>query len=314
MSEAMYQYLNAPPTSRTSGVPRTFAIGKFDGIHLAHQDILRRAVRHAQRSAGRACMFTFTPHPRWALSGDEAYRQLLTPLSERARVAVRHGVDEVFVVEFDVDFREQSAAEFVEHYLVPLRAEHVVVGFDFRLGRRGAYGVGDLQTIAAAFGITVEVVEPITWNGNAVSSSLIREHLASGEPERAWVLLGRPYRLAGRVVHGRKRGRDIGFPTVNLELNEPFVIPRTGVYVGEATVSGFARRAAVNIGYRPTTDQDGLLAIEAHLLDFDDDVYGREISLDLFTYVRPERKFDSLSDLTVQLQSDVKRARCFRAE
>jgi riboflavin kinase/FMN adenylyltransferase len=307
---ATVSLLTGPVEVRPDVPARVVAIGKFDGIHRAHQRILQVAVHGARQADARPAIFTFTPHPRYALTGDAAYARLLTPLTERARAAGLYGIEEAFAAVFDEAFRNQTAEAFVQHYLRPLGVCAAVVGYDFRLGRKGACGPDEFRDIAHRFGIRVEIVEHVDYGGEPVSSSRIRTHLAQGEAAAAALLLGRPYRLAGRVVHGDGRGREIGFRTANVALQEAFVLPQEGVYAADCVIAdGRVQRAAVNIGRRPTIRSTTEVSIEAHLLDFDEDLYGQRIALDMLQWLRPEQRFASLPDLAAQLQRDAHAAR-----
>ncbi len=302
--DGTYHLLSRPPDADLGVRRRVFAIGKFDGLHIAHQAVLGRAVSVAEGTGADPCLFTFTPHPTWALSGDPAYERLLTPLGERARAARAYGMRDVFVAQFDEIFRQQTAEEFVETYLLPLRASHLVVGYDFRFGRRGAYGPDDLTRIGHELGITVDTIAHVDFADAPVSSSAIRSHLAAGQVASATAMLGRPYRLRGNVVEGDGRGRMIDFPTANLVLTDPFVLPRLGVYAVQCGVRGASVRAMMNVGRRPTVYSSGDLTIEAHLLNFAEDLYGCEMTVDLLSYIREERRFSDLDALRAQLFKD----------
>lgn len=308
MTRARLLFLAAPPQYDPAG-RRTFAIGKFDGLHRGHERVVKLALKRSRESGSTACLFAFTPHPRVALIGDGEYARWLTPAGERAVVAGEFGIGETYVALFDAAFRRQTAERFVCDYLLPLGACHLIVGYDFRFGQGGAYGTEDLGAIAEREGIGLDVAGPVDVGGTPVSSSRIRAHLRKGELAAATALLGRPYRLRGRVVHGDARGRALGFPTANLALVEPFVIPATGVYAVRARVDGRELSGAMNIGSRPTVSGEGRLSIEVHLLDFAGDLYDRELAVDLVSYLRPEIRFPSRDDLTRQLALDVMAAR-----
>ncbi len=302
--DGSFHLLSCPPEADRATSRRVFAIGKFDGLHIAHQAVLGRAVAVARDTDADPCLFTFTPHPRFALTGDTAYERLLTPLCERARAAHAYGMRDVFVATFDEIFRNQTADEFVVNYLLPLKASHLVVGYDFRLGRRGAYGPDDLARIGQTLGIAVDTIAHVDFADAPVSSSAIRSHLAAGEVASVTAMLGRPYRLRGTVVVGDRRGRTIGFPTANLVLAESFVLPRVGVYAVQCEVGGASARGMMNVGRRPTVYEQGDLTIEVHLLDYAQDLYGCEMAVDLLGYVREERKFADVDELRTQLFRD----------
>lgn len=306
--------LSAPVAAPVQPMDRVLAIGKFDGLHKAHQAVIAQAIVRENEGRGRVALFTFSPHPRYVLQGDSAYLRWLTPEAERGRIAMEYGVYESFVTTFDSAFQAQTAEEFVEHYLLPLGVKHIVVGYDFRFGRNGAYSTRDLARIASAHGVECDVVEPVDLDGMPVSSSRIREHLADGHPERAEALLGRLFEVRGKVIRGDQRGRTIGYPTANLQLTEPFVIPREGVYAVRCRLDGKTSNVGMmNIGRRPTVEQNGGLSLEVHLFDFSADLYGRELVVGLIGRTRDERRFSSLDELKAQLGRDAVESRLLAA-
>jgi riboflavin kinase / FMN adenylyltransferase len=283
------------------------AIGDFDGVHLGHQEVIRRAVDTARQSGMQSSIMTFSPHPREIL-GKSAYRQILTPLGERLEMFRGLGIDRTYVVAFNVPFSQLSPEAFVNELLVPLGMESVIVGFDFAFGHR-ASGNPDTLCELGHGKFAVEVVRPFHINGSKVSSTLIREHLLEGRQKEANRLLGRRYVITGVVVHGDARGRTIGFPTANLEPAAPYVIPRSGVYAIRATVGGEQVDGVMNIGNRPTFTGENRQTLEAHLFDFSRDVYGERLTVEFAAYLRPERKFASVDELVRQIASDAEQAR-----
>ena len=299
-----FVYLTSAKDIATDDLTRVFAIGKFDGLHIAHHAVLKEAVAKAHATNSTPCIFTFSPHPRFVLTGDPAYDNMLTPPYERAEVARSAGIEEIFVANFNKEFRAQSAEEFIRNYLIPLGAKHLVVGYNFHFGKNGATDAEGLKVIAGEFGLTVDVIGSVNDHGKPVSSSRIRMYLECGAALSASELLGRPYRVRGVVVRGDARGRSIGFPTANLKVTESYVLPKVGVYVVDVTVSGNVYRGMMNLGFRPTVDNAGHLSLEVNLLDFEGDLYGRELVVDLLHFIRDEKKFDSLSELQEQLRKD----------
>lgn len=301
-----YHWLTGP-VCETAATRRVIAIGKFDGVHIGHQAILAMTVETARREHGVPCIFTFAPHPRFALTGDLAYQKMLTPPRERVIQVRKFGIEETFVADFSSEFQSQSAEEFVVHYLVPLGAVQLIVGFDFRFGKLGAYTAQDLARVASSYGIGVQIMEAVNAEGLLVSSSRIRQLLDEGRMEAAEQLLGRHYVLRGEVVHGQQRGRTIGYPTANIRCTEPFVIPRHGVYAVNCYLTSqpdVAHPGMMNIGVRPTVVQAGDVSIEVHVFDFHDDLYGQQVVVELLDYIREERAFASLSALVAQIKDD----------
>ncbi|ALS21683.1 MULTISPECIES: bifunctional riboflavin kinase/FAD synthetase [Paenibacillus] len=292
---------------------RVLAIGEFDGVHLGHREVIRRAVERGAELRLPAAIMTFHPHPRQVL-GIDKYTQLLTPLAAKKEQLEALGVHTTYIVDFNETLMRVSPEQFVEQMLIPLRVNTVFVGFDFTFGFKGA-GTSDTLCNLAGGRFAVEVVRPFELRGEKVSSTQIRNLLLSGDVQEAGLLLGRPYKLQGRVVHGDGRGRTIGFPTANIEVSEDYVIPANGVYAVVATVRGRKVGGVMNVGVKPTFDT-GLLqpVLEAHLFDFSDMVYGETIEVELLGFIRHERKFGSVQELISQIRQDADQARFIIAE
>ena len=269
--------------------PRAVAIGTFDGVHLGHRAVLAAAI-----AAGLdATTVTFEPHPRIAF-GYEV--ELLTTLERRLELIGEAGIAEALVVQFDHEFSQQSPEEFVERVLRPLGAEVVVAGGNFRFGRGRE---GDLETLRE-LGIDARAVPLV----EGVSSSRIRDLLRAGEIERAAKLLGRPPELDGPVVSGDARGDTLGFPTANLRLDPQLLVPAYGIYAGAA----LDHRAAISIGTNPHyggTER----RVEAHLLDYEGDLYGRRLVVQLWRRLRDEAQFEREEELVAQIARDVEETR-----
>ncbi|MDI3316535.1 MAG: bifunctional riboflavin kinase/FAD synthetase [Bacillota bacterium] len=292
------------------------AIGAFDGVHLGHQELIRRAVERARTRGGEAVVLTFWPHPAYVLAPAGAPR-LLTTREERARRLAALGVDALFEIPFSREIAGWPAERFVRELLVErLEARSVVVGYNFTFGR-GAEGRPEtLRRLGAESGFETVVVEPVRDDGQPVSSSRIRERLLQGDVREAARLLGRPFRLEGRVVAGDRRGHELGFPTANLELPEELIHPARGVYAAWVERadgpggSGDGRRwpAVVNVGLRPTFG-GRRETVEAHLLDARVELYGAWLLVDLVDRLREERKFSGPEALRQQIAQDVEAAR-----
>ncbi|TVY10611.1 bifunctional riboflavin kinase/FAD synthetase [Paenibacillus cremeus] len=289
------------------------AIGEFDGAHLGHQEVIKRAVQRSSELRLPSAIMTFHPHPRQVLGLDK-YAQVLTPLAAKQEMLERLGVDTMYIVNFNESFMRVTPEQFVEQMLIPLQVNTVFVGFDFKFGHKGA-GTPDTLCELAKGRFVVEIVRPFHLNSHKVSSTLIRERLQSGDVAGAEALLGRPYSIRGSVVHGEARGRTIGFPTANIGVAEPFVIPANGVYAVEATVRGQKYDGVMNIGLKPTFGTDLLQpTLEAHLFDFSETIYGEPIEVALLAYIRPERKFASIQELIAQISKDADQAKSVLAE
>lgn len=298
------------PEPDQSGMRRTFAIGKFDGLHLGHQAIILLTVEQARLTNTIPCIFCFDPHPRFVLTGDGSYQSWLTPPNERAQVAESYGIKETYVAKFDETFRSQTAREFIESYLVALGAKVLIVGDDFHFGKNGAYDVDDVKVIGESLGITVHVVSKIQDENEPVSSSRIRKCLLQGDIQGACRLLNRPYKICATVVHGQHLGRTIGFPTANLVVTEPYVLPREGVYAVKSMIDEKKVLGVMNIGRRPTVTRENALRLEVHFPDLVNvDLYEKTLCIEFDEFLREEQQFSSLDMLRQQLTRDVEHAR-----
>jgi riboflavin kinase/FMN adenylyltransferase len=283
-------------------------IGNFDGVHLGHQHMIAAVRARASELGLPAAVLTFEPTPREYFEGPAAPSRL-TRLREKLEALALYGVDRVVVVRFDRRLQAMGADEFVERLLVyGLGVRHLVIGHDFQFARRREGNVGTLRAAGARRGFTVEEVDQFLVDGERVSSSLVRDALVRGDLDRATQLLGRPYRMAGRVRLGRKLGRKLGFPTANLALHRK-VVPLWGIFAVRATGAGLADHPAVaSLGTRPTVDGTDPL-LEVHLFDFDGNLYRRYLDVDFIARLRDERKFESLDALVAQMHRDAAAAR-----
>ncbi len=277
--------------------PRRVAIGTFDGVHRGHRAVI----------AGADTALTFDPHPS-SVVAPSATPRLLTALPRKAELIASLGVEELVVIPFDEDFASRSAQSFIDDVLVgALQATHVSVGENFRFGHRAE---GTTENLLADERFDARVVELLEVDGEVVSSSHIRGLILGGAVRYADELLGDPFVLDGRVVHGDKRGRDLGFPTANLVPQEGFVLPGHGVYATRVrTPDGAWHPAATNVGVRPQFVTGRGELIEAYLIDFSGDLYDEEIRVEFLARLRGEKRFDSVDELIAQMGRDVEEAR-----
>lgn len=284
-------------------------IGNFDGVHLGHRAVFQR-LRDRGRALGLpATVITFEPQPMELFAPDAAPARL-TRLREKLAALAGEGIDQVVLLEFGHRLARMGAREFVRQLLVDgLGVRHLLVGDDFRFGRgrEGDYAL--LEAMGGEHGFAVEDLHTVTHGEERVSSTRIREALARGDLELARHLLGRPYRICGRVAHGDKRGRTIGYPTANVDLHRR-ASPLRGVYA--AVVYGLADHpwpGVANIGFRPTVGGTKRHLLEVHLFDFQGEIYGRHVEVELRLKLRDERKFDSFDELRLQIDRDAAAAR-----
>jgi riboflavin kinase/FMN adenylyltransferase len=288
------------------------AIGNFDGVHRGHQAVIGEAGRIARAAKLPWAVLTFEPHPRRVFQPDLAPFRL-TPFRTKARVLEGFGVDAMIVQRFNRAFSQRPAEEFVREVLVKgFGARHIVAGYDFVFGHKRGGNCELLLTMGKQLGFGFTAVSAVDdGSGTVYSSTRIREYLAAGDVKGAAAVLGRPFEIEGRVAHGDKRGRKIGFPTLNLHLGT-VARPALGVYavrIGRL-VDGRAQwiDGVANIGVRPTFGGDDIV-LEAHAFDFEGDLYGQLISVALIEYIREEKKFDGLAALQAQIAADCLTAR-----
>lgn len=284
--------------------PSIVTIGVFDGVHRGHQYLIRKLVARAKETSRLAVVLTFFPHPDIVVRGLHG-RYYLTTAEQRAEELTKLGVDCVVTHPFNDEIRHMRAADFVDLLVEHLKVGELWVGQDFALGYQREGNVAFLTDQGAQKGFNVEVVELLqAEDANAViSSTMIRERLQAGDVEQAREWLGRGYSVTGQVIHGQARGRTIGFPTANVGVWDEQVLPANGVYAGWVRVGSEEFMAVTNVGVRPTFDGN-TISVEAHILDFDRDIYGQEISISFEHRLRGEKKFAGIQELIAQIRTD----------
>jgi riboflavin kinase/FMN adenylyltransferase len=287
--------------------PVHLAIGVFDGVHLGHRALIAQLARGARQEGARAVAATFDPLPIQTLAPG-APASALSDVSDRVRLLREAGADAVVVFRFDEAFAKLSADEFVDRVRGACDVRRIVVGPDFHFGRRAEGDVEKLRERGKRDGFVVDVVKPIDIDGAIVSSTRIRNLLLAGDVEAAARLLGRPYSVRGRVVHGAKRGRALGFPTINLALPKERLLPRDGIYAMWAEMGEGRFKAAASLGVRPTFG-GGERVLEAYLLDYSGELYGEEVEVAFVKRLRDEIAFASPAELSAQIARDVEETR-----
>jgi riboflavin kinase/FMN adenylyltransferase len=283
---------------------RSVALGTFDGVHRGHRSVIATAVERAREHGLRATVVTFDPHPLRVLRPDDP-PQLLTTTTGKAALVNDLGVDEMVAIPFTPELSRRSAEEFVDEVLLgALGVRQLSVGANFRFGHEAR---GDADALRAHPEFETTVVPLVEQGEGPISSSRIRELVASGDVGAAAELLGAPFRLEGNVVEGDARGRVLDMPTANLAPEPGVVLPPPGIYAARAHAEGLAEDlpAAVSIGVRPTFDDGGDLRVEAHLVGFEGDLYGKDLILEFLERLRDEVKFDSAEELQAQMKKDV---------
>lgn len=293
---------------------RVIALGFFDGVHVGHRALLDVAKRRAQARNCAAAALTFDPHPNELIFGEKT--PLINTLEDRRSLMTGAcGMDEMLVLPFDRAFMEMDWQAFVKDVLVKrFEAVHLVCGFDYTFGHRGLGKAQNLQSLCRELGLGCDVVDKVELLGAEVSSSRIRALLEQGKVEEAKALLGHSHFVSGRVTHGKKLGRVLGFPTANLPMGEELVVPARGVYITRVLCGDSVYGAVTNVGSRPTVGKSTQITLESHLLDFSGDLYGKTITVEFETFLRPETKFASVEELTAAIRQDAAAAREFFAK
>ena len=305
----MMQVLRSvPELSRLHG-PLFLAIGVFDGVHLGHQAVISTSAKHARAANGTPVVVTFDPHPEKILRPDKA-PHLLTATPHKIALIRNFDVRHLLVIPFDKQFAATEPENFVHQlveYSEPLR--EICVGHEWSFGKDRRGNLNLLMKLGAEFDFNVVGIPPVTVNGEIVSSTTIRGAVEAGDLKKAAAMLGREYTILGTVVHGDDLGRKIGFPTANLSAHsEQF--PPNGVYLAEAKLDAVTYCGVVNLGYRPTVSSGKSdRVLEIHLLDFNRDIYGKDLELRFLRYLRPEKKFEDIDALVLQIKGDVQQAR-----
>lgn len=288
-------------------IKRVVVLGNFDGVHLGHRELLQLARKIADEKNMSMCVFTFYPQAQEIF--DQSFLYLATKKQKLAMFA-ELGVDEVISVPFDENIAKISPEDFAQRILIgKLNSSDIVVGFNYTFGYQGKGKALDLQKLLHDRHIMVHIVPRYEIDGEIVSSSLIRQLLLTGEIEKANQLLGYQYTLAGEVVKGRQVGRTIGIPTANIQADDKVILPKRGVYAVKAYLADKEYLGVLNIGKRPTVHNGTDTTIEVHLLDFDEDIYGEILRVDLYKYLRGETKFVSLTELKQEIEHNVAEVR-----
>jgi riboflavin kinase / FMN adenylyltransferase len=293
--------------------PLFLAIGVFDGVHLGHQAVISTSAEHARAENGTPVVVTFDPHPEKVLRPEKA-PHLLTATTHKIALIRRLGVRHLLIITFDRQFAATEPEDFVQQLVEhskPLR--EICVGHEWSFGKNRRGNLQLLTKLGAKFDFNVIGIRPVTVNREIVSSTTIRRAVAAGDLKKAAAMLGREYTILGTIVHGDDLGKKIGFPTANLSAHsEQF--PPNGVYFAEAKLEGVIYPGVVNLGYRPTISSGkSERVLEIHLLDFNREIYGRDLELRFVRYLRPEKKFENVDALVRQIERDVQQARGFSA-
>ncbi len=282
-------------------------IGVFDGVHLGHKYLLSQLMERARQQDLLSGVVTFRQHPQEVLS-PQTRLPFLTDLAERTNLLKSEGIEAIITLSFTSELAQLSARQFIGLLKRYLRMRGLVVGPDFTLGRTREGNIDSLRTLGQDMNFTVTVIPPIMINGEVVSSTAIRNALANGDMKRVLNLAGRPFSLNGCVTSGAGRGLELGFPTANLDIVPEQALPADGVYTTWAYIGGKTYQSVTNIGGRPTFG-DNQRIVEVYVLDYDSDLYGHELKIDIMERLRGEKKFDTIDELKKQITEDIKQGR-----
>lgn len=290
------------------GRPSAVTVGVFDGVHRGHRHLVAALLEEARRESLAAVAITFNPHPRTVLRPGSAVTYL-TSLEERVELLHSLGLDAVGVLAFTSELAQLEPREFLGLLVDELDMRLLLVGPDFAFGRNRAGTLEVSRKVGEKLGFRVEVASMLNEGGEKVGSTAVRQALARGDVREVAQLLGRPFSLRGPVIEGDKRGRDLGFPTANIAIGLDHALPAYGIYVSRAYVRETAYEACTSVGVRPTFDADKRPTVEAFILDFDKDIYGEELRIDLLERLRGEERFETTDDLIAQMHRDVDQTR-----
>jgi riboflavin kinase/FMN adenylyltransferase len=282
-------------------------IGTFDGVHLGHQKIIENLIEKAQKVGGESVLFTFSPHPRMVLFPDSHNLQLIQTQHEKLKKLEKTGIDHIVIFPFTFDFSRLTAMEFVRDILVnKLNIHTIVIGYDHQFGRNREGNIQYLKDVSATYDFEAIEIPAKEIDDVNVSSTKIRKAILSGDIELANQYLGSPFTLQGVVHEGRKLGRQLGFPTANIQVNEGTkILPGNGVYIVEITHKNRLYKGVMNVGFRPTVEQSAPIQIEIHIFDFQQEIYGEELEVAVLRKIRNEIKFENLEELSNQIKKDI---------
>lgn len=280
-------------------------LGMFDGVHIGHQCIIQKLIQIAEEIDGESTLLTFEPHPRLVLSNGLADLELLTPLEEKIELLEKNGLQNLILHPFTKEFSQLSSDEFVRDLLIgQMNVRTIVIGYDHHFGRNREGNFEQLQILSKELSFNLVKLEEVRNDDLHISSTQIRNGLLEGNVAFAQKGLGRFYSLKGKVVHGDKLGRTLGFPTANLELPEFKLIPKNGVYLVKVNFKNNSYKGLLSIGTRPTVTKSNEKRVEVFILDFKEEIYSETLDLELIQFIRDDKKFDSLDELILQMNQD----------
>lgn len=286
-------------------------IGTYDGVHFGHQQIIKRINDIAHKINGESVMLTFDPHPRLILNPDDDKLKLISTIDEKEELLEKFGLDHLVIAEFSKEFASMEAEDYVEKVLINnFHPKCIVIGYDHRFGKDRKGDIELLRKLAAKNQYTLEEIPAQTLDEISVSSTKVRNALLDGDIKHANQFLAHPFTIKGKVVHGDKIGRILGFPTANIEISNPHkLIPASGVYAVKIKIEDIIYKGALSIGYRETVFDNSKLTIEVFILDYDGDLYNKDLDMLFVEYLRPQIKYENWDLLKTQIENDVEQVR-----
>lgn len=278
------------------------ALGSFDGLHIGHLSLIYKVVEIAKKNNGKSMVFTFENHPK-TLINKENVPKLLMDNDRKAEILRTHKVDIVCFQEFNFEFMKMTPREFVEFLVIKYNVKGFVVGFNYKFGYKNLGNVELLRKLQNEYEYELYVMEPCIYKDQVISSTRIRKSLEAGDVLHASKMLSLPYTLSGEIIHGKKLGRTIGFPTANLKYNENFILPKVGVYYTNIKVNNNIYKGITSVGKNPTVEGK-YLTVETYILDFNKDIYGEKIDISFIEKIRDIKKFNGVEELKGQLEKD----------
>ncbi|WP_164668953.1 riboflavin biosynthesis protein RibF [Virgibacillus doumboii] len=302
--------LTYPHSLLLDDLPETVAaIGFFDGIHKGHQKVIKTAVSKAKEDNMESAVITFHPHPSVVLKKDTQHVKYITPLRQKQEILQKLDVDRLYIITFNKELSSLEPQQFIDHFIIGLKIKHLVAGFDFSYGHKGK---GNMEVIKdhARGSFEYTTIGKVEMDDVKISSTKIREFLQNGKVEQANQFLGRALTVHGIVVEGDKRGRKIGYPTANIEVNPDALLPKPGIYAVKVLYKNEVYEGMASLGYNPTfTPERNNLSAEVNIFDYNNDLYGEELQVEWHRYIRDEVKFNSAEELIDQIADDEKRIR-----
>jgi riboflavin kinase/FMN adenylyltransferase len=304
--------LTYPHTLLLEELPETVAaIGFFDGIHKGHQKVINKAVTEAKNKDMESAVITFYPHPSVVLNSEVQHVKYITPLREKQEILQQLNVDRLYIIKFNKELSTLSQQSFIDHFITGLHIKHLIAGFDFTYGHKGQGNMQDISKYAKGQ-FTTSVIDKVSKFDEKVSSTKIREYLKHGEVEKANLLLDRNLSVRGTVVDGDKRGKTIGYPTANLNIDADVLLPRTGVYAVKVYYKNISYDGMANLGVKPTFNAgETKPKIEVNIFDYNHDLYGEELKIEWCKFIRDEKKFKGIEELVEQIKTDEKEIRAY---